>query len=175
MAEGKFEVRPAKPDDIGEVAKLAAVMVRMHHAWDPQRFAIFREPIEEGYGNWLSQELQNRKALVMVAVKTARGKSKVLGYAYARLEGRDYNRLMDACGFLHDIVVAEEARGSGVGEAILEGVAEWMTQRGAPRLILETAAANETAQRFFRKRGFRPTMIEMARELPKPPGLFDDA
>jgi ribosomal protein S18 acetylase RimI-like enzyme len=175
MAQAKLEVRPARPDELGEVAKLAALMVRMHHAWDPQRFAIFREPIEEGYGNWLAQELQNRKALVLVAARTTRGMTKILGYAYARLEGRDYNRLMDACGFLHDIVVAEEARGTGVGDALLEGVAAWMTQRGAPRLILETAAANETAQRFFQKRGFRQTMIEMARELPKPLGLFDKA
>jgi ribosomal protein S18 acetylase RimI-like enzyme len=172
MSKAALEVRAAKPDELGEVAKLAAVMVRMHHAWDPRRFAIFREPIEEGYANWLAHELQNRKALVMVAARTTRGKTKILGYAYARLEGRDYNRLLDACGFLHDIVVSADARGEGVGDALLEGVAAWMTQRGAPRLILETAAANETAQRFFQKRGFRPTMIEMARELPQP-NLFE--
>ena len=164
MAEKPFTIRPAVASDLPEVAKLAGLMVRLHHAWDPQRFAILREPIEPGYEQWLGREIQNRSALVLVGVSTE-PRAKILGYAYARLEGVDWNRLMDACGFLHDLVVAEDARKHGVASALVEGVAAWMKEKGAPRLVLETAAKNELGQGFFKKRGFRPTMIEMTREL----------
>jgi ribosomal protein S18 acetylase RimI-like enzyme len=164
MPPPTFEVRQAKPADLPEVAKLAALMVRLHHAWDPRRFAILSEPIEPGYEHWLGQEIKNSRAVVMVAV-SAKPQAAVLGYAYARLEPRDWNRLLDSCGFLHDLVVAETARRQGIAGALVDAVAAWMAEHGAPRLLLETAAANETAQKFFAKRGFRSTMIEMTREL----------
>src|SRR5262245_14847791 len=158
MAEKPFTIRPAVESDLPDVAKLAGLMVRLHHAWDPQRFAILREPIEPGYEQWLGREIRNSSALVLVGV-SAKPQAKIVGYAYARLEGIDWNRLMDACGFLHDLVVAEEERKHGLASALVEGVAAWMKERGAPRLVLETAAKNELAQGFFKKRGFRPTMV----------------
>ncbi len=166
MSKSGFEVRTARSADLPQVAQLAGLMVRLHHEWDRQRFAILHEPIEPGYENWLGRELQNKKALVLVAASNhTKGKAKILGYAYARLEGRDWNRLMDSCGFLHDLVVAEKARRRGVASALLESVIAWMAEHHAPRIILESAAANHVAQDFFRKRGFRATMIEMSREI----------
>jgi RimJ/RimL family protein N-acetyltransferase len=40
--------------------------------------------------------------------------------------------------------------------------------RGAPRVVLSTAARNARAQRLFASAGFRDTMIEMTRELDEP-------
>lgn len=37
--------------------------------------------------------------------------------------------------------------------------------RGAPQVVLSTAERNEAARRLFARAGFRPTMIEMTREL----------
>ena len=42
---------------------------------------------------------------------------------------------------------------------------DWLRQRGAPRVILWTAAPNDAARALFRRLGFRDTMIEMAKEL----------
>ena len=41
----------------------------------------------------------------------------------------------------------------------------WMRTRGVPRVVLHTADPNAEAQRLFQRLGFRPTMIEMTREL----------
>ena len=68
MADKPFIIRPAFATDLPEVAKLAGLMVRLHHAWDPQRFAILREPIEPGYEQWLGREIRNSSALVLVGV-----------------------------------------------------------------------------------------------------------
>lgn len=166
MTEATFVVRKALAMDMPATATLAAQMVRMHHAWDPRRFMLIREPIEEGYEHWLRREMENPRALVLVAVpRSEANPGQVLGYAYARLEPRDWNRLMDACGILHDLVVAEAWRRWGVASALIELVARWMADHQAPRLLLETAVMNAAAQAFFRKHGFRPTMMEMAREI----------
>jgi ribosomal protein S18 acetylase RimI-like enzyme len=73
--------------------------------------------------------------------------------------------LRGPAGLLHDIIVDPGYRRRGVGRRLLEAVIENMTARGAPRLVLSTAARNEAAQRLFASVGFRPTMIEMTREL----------
>jgi hypothetical protein len=42
---------------------------------------------------------------------------------------------------------------------------EWLRGRGAPRVILWTAAQNDAAQTLFTTLGFRQTMVEMTMEL----------
>lgn len=73
--------------------------------------------------------------------------------------------LRGPAGVLHDIIVDPEYRGRGVGEVLLESMLDALTARGAPRAVLSTAAQNEGGQRLFARGGFRPTMIEMTREL----------
>ena len=48
---------------------------------------------------------------------------------------------------------------------LLDAAAAALAARGAPRVILSTAARNLAAQRLFERAGFRPTMIEMTREV----------
>ncbi len=56
-------------------------------------------------------------------------------------------------------------QGSGIGAALVEGAMDWLHNHGAPRIILWTAEKNSAAQRLFSRLGFRPTMIEMTREI----------
>jgi GNAT superfamily N-acetyltransferase len=53
-----------------------------------------------------------------------------------------------------DLVVAAEARGSGVGSALLQFVIDEATREGLRRLTLLTDRDNERAQALYRKRGF---------------------
>ena len=87
-----------------------------------------------------------------------------VGYAYGRLEERDWNNLLDACGGFHDLWVDEAARSAGAGRALTEALVRRLVELGAPRIVLKTAAKNEHAQRLFQRLGWRPTMIEMTRE-----------
>ena len=65
----------------------------------------------------------------------------------AGFEDTDYMSLRGPAGALYDIVVDPEARGRGVGRALLDAT------------LRELAA-----QRLFAEAGFRRTMIEMTRE-----------
>jgi ribosomal protein S18 acetylase RimI-like enzyme len=147
--------------DLPAVGILAGQLVRMHHAFDPKRFLEPVDP-ERGYARWFSTQLAIDDVMLLVAELDG----TIVGYAYARLEPRSYNELLDACVKLHDIFVEAKARRSGVGEALLREVLRRATEKGAPRVVLLTATQNEAAQRLFKRVGFRTTMLEMTCELP---------
>jgi ribosomal protein S18 acetylase RimI-like enzyme len=154
-------VRPAEVEDLPEVAKLAAALVRQHYEFDPLRFMLIPNA-EVGYARFLRGQLDDGESLVLVAERD----DAIVGYAYARLEPRDWNNLLDACGALHDLYVAEPARRSGVARALALEVCARLKEKGAPRVVLHTASPNAGAHAFFKSLGFRQTMLEMTRELP---------
>ena len=156
-----FTVRTATRDDLPGVARLAAQLVRYHHALDPARYLLV-EPIEEGYAHFLGAELANPRAVVLAAELTSA--PGIVGYAYGRLEPRDWNMLLEAHGALHDVLVAPEARGTGIGGKLVRDMCARLEGLGAPRVILHTAVQNEGAQAVFERAGFRRTMIEMTRD-----------
>ena len=84
---------------------------------------------------------------------------------FAGLEPLSWKELRDACGFIHDVVVDEAGRRLGIATALIEAAVEWLRSRGAPRVMLWTANRNVGARRLFEQLGFRPTMVEMTREL----------
>jgi GNAT superfamily N-acetyltransferase len=153
-------VRPARPEDLPAMAAMAGKLVRQHHAFDAHRF-LLPQDVERGYERWFGRELQARE----VVMRVADGDGGLVGYTYARLEARDWNALLDACGALHDIYVEERVRGAGVGEALLRATLDGLRGIGAPRVVLHTAWANSSAHRLFERAGFRRTMIEMTCEL----------
>ena len=86
------------------------------------------------------------------------------GYAYAALEGIDYMALRGPAAVLHDVIVSPDIRGRGVGRLLLEATLAELERRGAPQVVLFTAARNVAAQRLFARLGFRQTMMEMTRD-----------
>ena len=143
------------------VGRLGALLVRLHHEFDPQRFIAATSRTEQGYGSFLGSQLEESSVVVLVAERSG----TVLGYTYAGVEGTDYMSLRGPAGVLYDIVVDPAERGHGVGRALLEATMAALEARGAPRVVLSTAERNEPAQRLFARAGFRRTMIEMTREL----------
>jgi len=53
-------------------------------------------------------------------------------------------------GVMNDLFVVPEARGQGVGRALIEECRRRARERGAAQLVWETAPDNETAQRLYR-------------------------
>jgi ribosomal protein S18 acetylase RimI-like enzyme len=151
-------VRRAEPEDLESAAELAGRLARQHHEADAERFFL-PDRVEQGYSWWFSRELRRREAVIVVALEGG----GVVGYAYGALEERNWNLLLDAHGAIHDIYVLDRARRLGVGRKLLDAIIAELEALGAPRIVLATMVSNQSAQRLFQSRGFRPTMLEMMR------------
>jgi ribosomal protein S18 acetylase RimI-like enzyme len=153
-------IRTASEADLPALGRLGALLVREHHDFDPRRFIPATARTELGYASWLGSQLEQPDVIILVAERHG----AVLGYAYGAVEGHDYMSLRGPAGVLHDIVVDPAHRREGVGRALLDAALKTLEERGAPRVVLSTAARNEAAQRLFERAGFRRTMVEMTRE-----------
>jgi ribosomal protein S18 acetylase RimI-like enzyme len=154
-------IRRADAHDVPVLGELGAALMRTHYAFDALRFIEPETGGDNGYGRFLGSQLDEDGAIVLVAEQ----QRKIVGYVYATIEPLSWKDLRDECGFIHDLLVADAARGGGIGEALLQAGIEWLREQGMPRVVLGTAAQNGRARRLFERHGFRPTMVEMTLEL----------
>lgn len=157
-------IRRATASDLSAVGRLGAALLRAHHAFDRDRFMEGGEDAEAGYAWFLGTQLDRDDSLVLVADVNG----AVAGYLYAGIEPRNWKELREEAGFVHDVLVDETHRGAGLAQALMDEAVLWCRSRGVPRVILWTAARNGRAQQLFERLGFRPTMVEMTRELEPP-------
>jgi GNAT superfamily N-acetyltransferase len=70
----------------------------------------------------------------------------------------------DLC-FLQDLFTAPQARGHGVGRALIAEVEQWAREAGCSRVYWHTQAGNETARRLYDRvaenRGFIQYLIQL--------------
>jgi ribosomal protein S18 acetylase RimI-like enzyme len=146
--------------DLDAVSVLAAELVRLHHRWDATRFFLAKN-LESGYRWWLGTQLERDDTILLVAEIGG----EIAGYFYGSLEERDWALLLDEHGAVHDVFVDSRFRRRGVARALMVEAIHLFEARGAKRVVLGTAKQNAEGQALFEALGFRPTMIEMTRDL----------
>jgi len=153
-------VRRATRLDADALGRLGALLVQLHHDFDPARFIAATRETAGRYGAFLTSQIDQSDVVVLVAERAG----AVIGYAYAGVEGPEYMTLRGSAGVLYDIVVDPAERGHGVGRSLLDAAIAALEALHAPRIVLSTAEHNVGAQRLFARAGFRRTMVEMTRE-----------
>src|SRR5438045_6219518 len=153
-------IRKAERRDIETLGRRGAMMIRVHHDFDPQRFLAPMDGTERGYGSFLVSRIDSHDACVFVAEEDG----AVVGYVFGALEPMSWMELRAEGGVIHDVLVADAARGKGVGTKLMQTAIGWLRDQGAHQIILMTAAKNATAHALFRRIGFRDTMMEMTLE-----------
>jgi ribosomal protein S18 acetylase RimI-like enzyme len=154
-------IRRATRADLARIGELGAMLVAAHHTFDARRFLEATSGTKQGYAAYLRTQLGAPGAAVFVADD----EGAVLGYAYVAVESYDYMSLRGPAGIVHDLIVDPASRGRGIGRALLAAAFEYFRSERMTQVVLGTAEKNAAAQRFFASAGFRPTMIEMTREL----------
>jgi ribosomal protein S18 acetylase RimI-like enzyme len=154
-------IRPATPADLPALGRLGALLVRLHHDLDPDRFIAPTPRTGDAYAAFLGTQLREPSVVVLVAER----EGQVLGYSYSAAEGQDYQALRGPAGVLHDLVVDPVHRGRGIGRLLLDATLTALEGRGVRRAVLMVADANGPARTLFAGAGFRRTMVEMTREL----------
>ena len=154
-------VRRAVDGDLPALGRMGAELMRVHFAFDPLRFMDPGADPAAGYAWFLGTQIHDDE----VAIFVAELEGVAVGYVYAGLEPQSWKELREAAGFVHDVVVTDDARRLGVATALMDAAIGWLKSRGVPRVMLWTAQPNHGAQELFDRLGFRRTMVEMTKEL----------
>jgi len=151
--------RPAGPGDLPALGRLAADAVaellpqRGGDMW--ARTIGRRPPYEEG----LARALEDPDVLVLVGTVDA----TPVGYAVARLDP-----IADGATLvvIEDLFTEPDARTVGVGEAMLEAVVVWGTERGAVGVDAVVLPGARDTKNFFESFGLKARALIVHRELP---------
>jgi ribosomal protein S18 acetylase RimI-like enzyme len=72
----------------------------------------------------------------------------------------------DVRGWVQEIAVAENVRGSGIGARLLSAAEAWARDRGAVWILLDTHPANVEALHFYQARmGYAPVGVRLTKRL----------
>ncbi len=154
-------IRKATAADPPALGQLGAALMQQHYEFDRLRFLTPRAGASVGYAGFLGSMLDDPDSVIFVADDG----SGVVGYVFAALEPLSWKELRGPAGFIHDVLVAEGSCGHGIGTKLMAAAIDWLRERGAPRVVLWTAAQNGGAHALFARLGFRDTMVEMTLEL----------
>jgi GNAT superfamily N-acetyltransferase len=107
--------------------------------------------------------LQRLAADPRAAILLAERHGEALGLITVHL--RDTINHAEPLAQITALVVAERARGHGVGGALVAAVERWARQQGARRVVVSTALERADAHRFYERLGFVHTGRRYARSL----------
>ena len=79
---------------------------------------------------------------------------KLLGFAFARIQGGDFGKL-GTVAVLDDVNVDPEAQGKGIGKAVMSGIEQRMKNKDIATLKTEVLWTNRAMTGFFSAAGFR--------------------
>lgn len=140
----------ATMDDVPMLSELLMVLFEQEMEFVPNR---------EAHVQGLSMIINNAN---YGAILIARQHSEIL--AMVNLLFSVSTALGQRVAILEDMVVAPNARGLGVGSALLEYAINYAQQHGIKRITLLTDDHNHDAQRFYAKHGFiQSQMIPLRR------------
>ena len=155
-------IRPATSGDVESVLPMVAQICAFHEKLDPAKYGFLPHP-EDRYRGWLTSRTKDPRSVFLVAQPDS--SNRLAGFLVATIEREIPIYRLDEFGFIHDVWVEPEFRKQGVGKALTESAVARFRQIGVTQIRLDTAAENEHARRLFAAIGFRPSVVEMLREL----------
>ena len=130
-----------------------------HHAAVAPDFGPLRSPAERWRRRraYYEKQLAEPGAFVIIAERDGRP----VGYALVAPSRPSQTWALDRTAMLETISVLPEARGGGVGAALVARAREELRAAGVTHLSLGVVAANERAISFYRREGFQDAFLEM--------------
>ena len=71
----------------------------------------------------------------------------------------------DPVAWLTTLVVLEDARGAGIGSALVRHVEGWATEKGAKRLSVTSGIQRKETHDFYEKRDYQRTGLRFSKQL----------
>jgi GNAT superfamily N-acetyltransferase len=157
--DGGVEVRHGTRDDYPEAARLELEMSRAMQP-SPSFSGIELQPFEEVLAEWNEEDAEDEFELFV-----AERDGRVVGQFLLYRRPPDL-RVPDRSIDLAQASTEPEARGTGVGRALLAHVLRWAHENGYPTMTTDWRMTNLLASRYWPKRGFRPVFLRLYRSIP---------
>jgi GNAT superfamily N-acetyltransferase len=156
MSSDPFEIEEVRDMDAvwPEVEALVLGIIEYHQPIDPR-------PLRQDWSIRMRSYMEpGADALTLLARES--------GDTVAFLNGRvwrDHGIFDEVYAYIDNAFVRQDARGQGVGRALLARFESWSRRRGAANMRLNVSAANELGLTFWTRAGFRITDHAMAKSL----------
>jgi predicted N-acetyltransferase YhbS len=98
-----------------------------------------------------------------VALVATNGYGEVVGLITSHIVPSIHDN--DPVAWLTTLVVLEDARGAGVGSALVKHIEEWASRNGAKRLSVTSAMHREETHAFYEKRDYARTGLRFSKRL----------
>lgn len=112
---------------------------------------LVAQPAPDGREKWLKYiQLHIENPALAQVWKVVAEDGAIAGFCVADIEEDG-----DApFGMVCDVLVKEDYRGHGAGQALLDTAIAWLRSRGIKDIYLESGKNNHAAHKFFEQRGF---------------------
>lgn len=154
------EIRPARDDDISEIARLVAAIAAYHESVDP-RARFDWDEIRQA-PTWLKTVLGRDHHALWVADP---GGSHLVGYLWVRLQRDHQGYLPRLRGYVNHAYLEENWRGKGVMKPMLEAAYEWFLSKGVTVVTLTVLHRNWLGSSAWYKLGYEEWTHERRIEL----------
>ncbi|MBM0276172.1 GNAT family N-acetyltransferase [Micromonospora tarensis] len=154
-------VRPASPSDLPALVELRLANAEAHLALDPDTYRLpQREAVIKHFTAVLGEEAGRNAVLVAEHCGQVLGMVEVL-----RLPEPPAHQILrpEPSAQIHTVVLSE-ARGRGVGSALLDAADRWASQHGIMNLSAGIHHQNADAVRFYRRHGYAPSGTSWLRQ-----------
>jgi len=158
----------AGPERIGDLEPLWKSLYGHHRSVDPMIPGVALRGEEESwslrraeYVQWLAEP----DAFALIAEEE---EGRAVGYALVHFREQDDSRVTGGrFGELESLAVLPEARGRGIGTALMAAVYRELRALGVGELEIGVLVTNDGARRFYEREGFRPWLVKYFGPLPE--------
>jgi ribosomal protein S18 acetylase RimI-like enzyme len=152
-------LREAQATDMPLVKKLA-VETSWAYLPEAQRKLLSREKWSMNVSEYFESILKEEDTEVFIV------EDKLHKYVGHLIVGQNKGTItgLYSC-YIYDIFVEEKFRGKGIGKLLLEKAEDYCRSKGFSRIALSVTANNDSAIKLYRRTGYRPERIAMAKEI----------
>ncbi|MEU8233062.1 GNAT family N-acetyltransferase [Actinoplanes sp. NPDC048967] len=155
-------VRPATAADVDALVRLRVANAEAHLALDPQ---VYRIPERAAVRRHFAALLAEGPAGHAVLVAEVAGRIVGMVELVRSPESPDHQILRPEPAAQIHTVVAEDARGRGVGSALLSAAEQWASTAGITYLSAGIQHRNAAAVRFYGRYGYTTSGLSLGRRV----------
>jgi GNAT superfamily N-acetyltransferase len=162
MRDGAPTVRLATPADIDVLVRLRVVNAEAHIALEPE---VYRVPEQEAVRRHFTAVLAEDTGRHAVLVAEVAGLAVGMVEVIRNPEPPDHQILRSEPSAQIHTVVANDARGRGVGSALVGAAQRWAAAAGIAHLSAGIHHRNAGAVRFYGRHGYADSGLSMGRRV----------